>query len=119
MIDAKTNQFPVGLRGFSTTKVAQCPCGIAEHADLVIFAQETQQRPEGALLENIVPTMRTITCNVTQCPHSLFADIQHGGRKEFDKFRHSIGLDHHLSVFLSARCDICQSPGSLKLYKEA
>jgi hypothetical protein len=116
---SQTNQFPVWLRRLSTAKVAQRPSSIAEHADLVVFAEEAQQRPESTLLEDIVPTLRTITCDITQCPHSLLADIQYRGRKEFDKFGYCISLDDHLSVFLSAGCDICQSPGSLKLSKES
>jgi hypothetical protein len=85
----------------------------------VVFAEEAQQRPESTLLENIVPTLRTVTRNIPQRPHSLLADIQYRGRKEFDKFRHCICLDYHLGVLLSAGCDICQSPGGLKLPKES
>lgn len=84
----------------------------------MVFAKEAQQWPESTLLEDIVSALRTITRNITQCPYSLLADIQHGGGKKFDELRHGIGLDHYLSVFLGARCDVCQSPGSLKLSKE-
>ena len=73
----QTNQFPVGLRRLSTAKVAQRPRSIAEHADLVVLTEEAQQRPEGTLLEDIIPTLRTVTCDVTQCPHSLLANIQY------------------------------------------
>ena len=71
-------QLPFRLRILSSAKVAQSPCGISEHAQFVIFAQERQQGSQSALLQNVVSALRTVACDVPERPDGLFADIQHG-----------------------------------------
>jgi hypothetical protein len=68
----------------------------------MVFAQQGQQRPQCTLLENVVPTLRAITSDVTQSPYGLLADIKYGRREEIDKLRDSVCLDHNLSVFSSS-----------------
>jgi hypothetical protein len=71
-----------------------------------MFTQEGQERSQGALLQDVIPALRTITSNIAKSPDSLFANIEHGGRKEVDEFGNSLGSDDDLSVLSSARCDI-------------
>jgi hypothetical protein len=103
------------LRRLASAEVAKGPGGISEHADLVIFTQEAQERTKSALLKNIVAALWAITRDVTQSPNGLLPDIQDGRRKQLDEFRDSLGVDDNLSVLSSTRGDVGECPGSLEL----
>jgi len=108
-------QFPVRLRRLATAEVAERPSGVAKHAQLVVFAQKLEQRPQGALLENIVSALWAISCNVAESPDSLLAHIEDGGGEEIDEFGNGLSVDDDLSVFRGARRDVGQSPRGFKL----
>ena len=71
-----------------------------------MLAQQGQQWPQSALLEDIVPTLWAVTGDVAKRPYSLLADIKNGGREQIDEFRDSVCLDHNLSVFGSTRGNV-------------
>lgn len=73
--EACTHKFPIGLRRFAPAEVAKRPCGIPEHAEFVLLAEQSQQGPEGALLQDVISALRAITCDVTQSPNRLLADV--------------------------------------------
>lgn len=120
MIDAArgrgSHQFPVGLRGLAPAKIAQCPGGVSEHADLVVFAEQGQQGTESTLLENVIPALGAITSDVTQSPNGLFPNIEHWGREQLDEFRNGLGADNDLSVLSGTRGDIGERPRGLELW---
>lgn len=113
-----SHQLPVGLRGLAPAEIAQSPGGVAEHADLVVFAEKGQQGTESTLLENVVPALRAVTSDVAQSPDSLFPDIEDWGREQLDKFGDSLGADNDLSVLSGARGDVGERPRGLELWHQ-
>lgn len=71
-----------------------------------MLAEQGQQRPQGTLLEDIVPALRTVTSNISESPDSLLTDVKHRRRKQIDKLWDSIGSNHNLSMFSGARGDV-------------
>ena len=110
-------QIPIGLGRLASAEVAERPSGIPEHAELVVLAQEVQQRPQSALLEDVVAALRAITSNVTQGPHSLLPYIGNGRREQFDELRDGLCVDDDLGMFCRTRSDVGQSPSSLELLR--
>jgi hypothetical protein len=81
----------------------------------VVLAQERQEWPQGALLENVISTNRAITSDISQRPNSLFADIENRGREQPDELRDGIGVDDHLGVVSGSGGDVRQSPRGFEL----
>ena len=81
----------------------------------MILAQKGQKRPQGALLENVIPTNGAITSDVSQGPNGLFADIENRGREQPDELRDGVGVDDHLGVVSGSGGDVRQSPRGLEL----
>ena len=110
-----THQLPVRLRRLASAEVAESPGRVPEHADLVVFAQKSEQGPESTLLENIVPALRAVASDVAEGPHCLLTNIENGRREQLDEFGDSLGVDNDLGVLSSARCDVGKGPCSLEL----
>ena len=108
-------QFPVWLRRLPATEVTQSPRRISEHAELVIFAKESQQRTKGALLKDVIAALWAISSNIAQSPDSLLSHIVHIRGQQLDKFWYSASLDDGLGVFRRTRRDVRERPGRFEL----
>ena len=86
------------MGALATAEVGQCPGRIPLHAELVVLAQKRQKRPQGTLLEDVIPANRAVTSDVPQSPNCLFADIKNGRRKQPDELWNSVGVDDYLGV---------------------
>lgn len=42
----------------------------------MMFTQESQERSQGSLLEDIVSALGTVTGDISECPHGLLANIE-------------------------------------------
>ncbi len=76
----------------ATAEVAESPCGVAEHALLVVFAEKSDQGAHGTGLEDVVAALGAVTGNVTESPNSLLTDVEDGRRKELDEDGNSTSL---------------------------
>lgn len=72
-----TDQLPVGLRRLASAEIAERPSRIPEHAQFVVLAEQSEKRLQSSFLQYIVPALRTVACNITKGPNSLFTHIQH------------------------------------------
>lgn len=72
----KTHQFPVWLRRLAPAEVAECPSSIPQHAEFVVFAEQLQKRPQGALPKNVISALWAVASNVAQGPDCLLPDVQ-------------------------------------------
>ena len=113
-----TYQLPIWLRVLSSAEVTKGPCRVSQHAYFVIFTKKCEEWSQCALLKNIIPAMRAVTCNISQSPNSLFTDIKDRGGKEVDEFWDGSSLNYNLRMGCSSRCDISQSPSGLKLQRK-
>ena len=106
MVHSKTHQFPIWLRGLAPAEVAQCPSGVSQHAEFVIFAEQLQKGPQGALLKDVISALWAIASNVAQSPDGLLPDVQDWRRKELDKLGYGTSVDDDLGVLRCARRDV-------------
>jgi len=67
----------------------------------VVFAKESEQGPQCALLENVVAAGWAISSNVSQSPDCLFADIKDRRRQKIDKLWNCLSIDNDLGVLSS------------------
>lgn len=68
-------------------------------------------------MKDIIAALRTITCNVAQCPYGLLTDVEHRGGQKVNEFRNRASIYDHLSVVSGTRSNVSQSPCSLKLVR--
>ena len=59
---------PIRLRVLAAAEVAQRPRRIAQHRQLVVLAQQHQERLEGTRGEDVVSALGRVAGNVAQCP---------------------------------------------------
>lgn len=81
------------------------------------LVEEGEERPEGALLEDVVAALGAVSSNVAEGPDGLLADVEDGGGEELDEDRHGARLDDDLSVLRGSRCDVGEGPGGLELWE--
>ena len=106
---------PSWLWVLTTTKVAQRPRRIPQHAHLVVFTKQLQESLHTAMLQDKVTALGRVTGNVTQGPHGLLTYIQHWRKKEVNENRHGAAVDDHLRVLRGTRSNVGKSPSSFKL----
>lgn len=85
----------------------------------MVFAEELQKRPQGALPKDVISALWAVTSNIAQSPDSLLSDIQDRRRKELDELRDSPSVDDDLGVLRCARRDVSKRPCCLKLGAES
>lgn len=110
-----TNEIPIRLGLLAATEVAQSPGGVAEHTELVIFAEEIEEGFECSLLEDIVTALGRVTSDIAQSPNGLLPNIDHRRRQQVDEFWDCTSIDDDLGVLSGTRCDVGQCPSRLKL----
>ncbi len=113
--ERRRDKIPIRLWLFSSTKVAQCPCSIPEHAQLVLFGEQSEKRSQCSCLNNIVTTSWAISCNVSQRPNSLLANVENWGRQQVDKVWNSPSVDDNHRMLSCSRSNIRECPCSFKL----
>lgn len=94
-----TYQVPVRLWVFSSTEIAQCPCSVAQHAQLVVFTEKCKERGHSALLQDVVSAFWAVTRNVSKRPHGLFTHVENRGGEQLNEDGDGTFVDHDLSMF--------------------
>ena len=110
-----THLLPVWLWRLATAEVAECPCGIAEHAQLAAVTEKVEQWAECTLGKNIITACWAVSGNVTKGPDSLFPHVWLVAAEELNEDGHGTGLDDHLRLLGGAGCNIRERPGSFEL----
>lgn len=81
----------------------------------MVFAEQLQKRPQGALLKDVISALRAVASNVAQSPDCLLPDVQDSRRKKLDKLGDGASIDDDLRVLRRSRRDVSKRPGCLKL----
>jgi hypothetical protein len=68
-------------------------------------------------LEDVIPALRAIASNVSECPDGLLSNIKNRGGEEVDELGHGLGIDHDLSMFSSSGGNIGKGPRCFKLMR--
>lgn len=93
-----TYRVPVRLRSLATAEVAKSPGSIAKHAQLTAVAQESQQRTESTLGQDIVPALWAVTSDVTQGPDGLLTDVGLWATEKLNENGDGTGLNDDLCL---------------------
>lgn len=80
-----------------------------------IRVQKLRNRFTASCIQNQVPVLRSVSCNVSEGPNGLLNDIQVLASKHADKNVKRSLLEKNLTVLVVARSDVCNTPGSLEL----
>lgn len=68
----------------------------------MVLVQQSEERGEGILLEDVVAALGAVAGDVTQSPDSLLAHVQNRGGEKLDEDGHCALVDDHLGVVRSA-----------------
>ena len=101
-----TYEFPIWSGALATAEVGKCPSRPASHAELVVFAQESQKRSQGTLLQDVISANRAITSDIPQSPNDLFTNVESRGREQLDELWDSVGVNNDLGAVSGPEGDV-------------
>lgn len=110
----RTQEWP-----YNSTKAYFLSCSYWDWTYWSCCSDESQQRFDDALGDDIVSALRAVPCDVAQCPHCLLTDMRVGGTKELDQQRNCSKLHYRPSLCWRAWGYVRQCPCSFKLHQGA
>ena len=72
----------------------------------MVFAQESQKRSQGTLLQDVISANRAITSDIPQSPNDLFTNVESRGREQLDELWDSVGVNNDLGAVSGPEGDV-------------
>ena len=105
------------IRGriFSPAEIAEGPHGVPGHGEPGGLGEKGEERGENALVQDVVPTLRTVPGDVAEGPDCLLLHVLLLAEEERDKDRNCSGVNNLPRLLTGATGDVGQRPGGLEL----
>merc|ERR1719347_20982 len=102
-------------RGSCSSEITDGPGYITEEWGGCLRVNQGEQWLDDTIVDDKITHNGPITCDITECPYSLLANILVWASQQLHKMWDSTAVHDSLGLVRSSRCDIGQSPCGLKL----
>ena len=111
----KTHLSKIRGRIFSPAEIAESPDSVPGHGESGGLGEKGEERGENALVQHVVPTLRTVPGDVAQGPDCLLLHVLLLAEQQRNKDRNCPRIDHLPRLLAGPTGDVGQRPGRLEL----